>query len=75
MEALSGKPPRKINRDDFMAVIQKRGSSLYPWFKLARQQVEASGEQEIFQELLQTIDYHLSKLPPSSQGPLRDLTG
>jgi transitional endoplasmic reticulum ATPase len=75
MEALSGKQPRKINRDDFYAVIQKRTSSLYPWFKLARHQVEASGEQEVFGELLKCIDYHLAKLPPSSQGPMRDRLG
>ena len=75
MEALSGKPPRKIHRSDFMAVIEKRPSSLYPWFKLARQQVAASGEQEVFGELLKCIDYHLAKLPASSQGPIRDRLG
>jgi len=74
MEALAGKEPRKIHRNDFMAVIEKRPSSLYPWFKLARQQVAASGEQEVFGELLKCIDYHLAKLPPSSQGPMRDRT-
>ena len=75
MEALSGKPPRKIHRSDFLSVIEKRPSSLYPWFKLARQQVQASGEQEVFGELLSCIDYHLAKLPASSLGPMRDRTG
>ncbi|MBM4248093.1 MAG: AAA family ATPase [Euryarchaeota archaeon] len=72
MEALSGKQPRKINRDDFMSVLQKRGSSLYPWFKLARQEIEHSGEQEIFSELLKSIDYHLAKLPPSPGATMRE---
>jgi transitional endoplasmic reticulum ATPase len=76
MEALSGKPPRKICQDDFLQVLSKRASSLYPWFKLARQQVAASGEQEVFGDLLKSIDYYLAKLPPSSaQAPMRDRVG
>jgi len=62
-EALSGKAPRKICRSDFQQVLQKRSSSLYPWFKLARREVEGSGEQEVFQELLKVIDHYLSKSP------------
>ena len=62
-EALSGKPPRKICMSDFQQVLQKRTSSLYPWFKLAKREVERSGEQEVFQELLKVIDYYLAKSP------------
>jgi transitional endoplasmic reticulum ATPase len=62
-EALSGKPPRKICMSDFQQVIDKRPSSLYPWFKLAKREVEGSGEQEVFQELLHVIDHYLAKLP------------
>jgi len=62
-EALSGKPPRKICPSDFRKVLQTRPSSLYPWFKLAKREVEGSGEQEVFQDLLKVIDYYLSKSP------------
>jgi transitional endoplasmic reticulum ATPase len=61
-EALSGKPPRKIAQSDFLEVISKRPSSLPPWFKQAKLQVERSGEQEIFVDLLKSIDYFLPKL-------------
>jgi transitional endoplasmic reticulum ATPase len=62
-EALSGRQPRKICRSDFQQVIEKRPSSLYPWFKLAKREVEGSGEQEVFQELLKVIDHYLAKSP------------
>ena len=38
-------------------------------------QKEKSSAGKVFGELLKCIDYHLAKLPPSSQGPMRDRTG
>ncbi len=51
-EALSGKPPRKINMGDFEQVISKRTSSITPWFRLALQQVEKSDEADLFKPLV-----------------------
>jgi len=75
MEALSGKPPRKICRDDFLQVVEKRASSLYPWFKMARQQISASGEQEIFGDLLRTIDKYLGTMETGAQAVMKDRVG
>jgi transitional endoplasmic reticulum ATPase len=58
-EALAGKPPRKIGHSDFLAVIKKRKSSITPWFRLANDQIKASGEEEEFAELLVVIDKYL----------------
>lgn len=56
MEALEGKKPRKIEMSDFLNVLEKRKSSLTPWFRLAKEQIEKSGEEDIFSELLATVD-------------------
>lgn len=58
-EALEGKPPRKIGIQDFHAVINKRKSSIIPWFKLANDQIKASGEEEEFSELMNVIEKYL----------------
>jgi transitional endoplasmic reticulum ATPase len=58
-EALEGKPPRMINQSDFLAVIEKRKSSIIPWFRLANNQIKESGEQEEFSELLRVIDNYI----------------
>lgn len=42
---------RKISMDDFISVIKKRPSSLLPWFRMAKVQIERSGEKDIFKEL------------------------
>lgn len=55
-EALSGKPPRKIMQQDFYEVLKKRNSSITPWFRLARKEIEKSGEKDIFAALFKYID-------------------
>lgn len=61
MEALDGKPPRKIDMDDFQRVLESRKSSLSPWFRLAKDQVQGSGEEDVFAELLEVIDKYESE--------------
>ncbi len=51
-EALSGRPPRLINQDDFTTVMAQRTSSIIPWFRLAIRQIEGSGEEDLFAPLL-----------------------
>ena len=55
-EALEGRQPRKIEMKDFLEVIEKRKSSLTPWFKMAKHQIKKSGEEEIFKDLLEWIE-------------------
>jgi len=55
-EELEGKPERKIEMHDFLKVLSECKTSLIPWFKLARRQIYESGEQDIFEELLDIID-------------------
>lgn len=56
MEALEGKNPRKIEMSDFIDVFGKRKSSLTSWFRLAKDQINKSGEEDLFSELLATVD-------------------
>lgn len=56
MEALTGKNPRKILMSDFMETLSKRKSSLTPWFRLAEDQIKKCGEEDIFSELLDTVN-------------------
>ncbi len=58
-EALAGKPPRKITHSDFSAVLEKRKSSIIPWFRLAYNQITESGEEEEFEELLKVIKKYI----------------
>lgn len=55
-EELEGKPERKIELHDFLKVLSECKTSLIPWFKLARRQIYESGEQDIFEELLDIIN-------------------
>lgn len=54
-EALQGKEPRKIAMNDFEKVLEKRKSSLTPWFRLALKEIERSGEEDIFEPLVKII--------------------
>jgi transitional endoplasmic reticulum ATPase len=54
-EALSGSDPRKINMDDFKSILKKRTSSITPWFRLAKKEIEKSGEKDIFAGLMKFI--------------------
>jgi transitional endoplasmic reticulum ATPase len=58
-EALEGKAPRKIQMEDFLNVIKKRKSSIIPWFKLANEQIKASGEEDEFRDLMNVIQKYL----------------
>ena len=55
-EALEGGKPRKIMQKDFYEVLKKRSSSITPWFRLARKEIEKSGEKDIFAGLFQYIE-------------------
>ena len=59
-EALEGYESRKIKMDDFRTVLDTRKSSLIPWFKLARDQIKASGEEEMFKSLMEVIDKYMA---------------
>jgi len=55
-EAISGKPPRKIAQPDFYEVLKKRSSSITPWFRLAKNEIEKSGEKDLFADLFTYIE-------------------
>jgi transitional endoplasmic reticulum ATPase len=59
-EALEGKSSRKIQMTDFLKVIEKRKSSIIPWFKLANEQIRASGEEDEFSDLMAVIQKYLN---------------
>jgi hypothetical protein len=42
--------------EDFLSVLEKRKSSLVPWFRLAKDQIRKNKEEDVFQELLRIID-------------------
>lgn len=54
-DALQGKEPRKITMNDFEKVLEARKSSLQPWFRLALQEIKKSGEEDIFEPLVNLI--------------------
>lgn len=54
-DALQGKEPRKITMNDFERVLEARKSSLQPWFRLALQEIKKSGEEDIFEPLVNLI--------------------
>ena len=53
-ESLKGMSKRSIGMGDFMTVLKDRKSSLIAWFNLARKELEASGEMELYKDL---VDY------------------
>jgi transitional endoplasmic reticulum ATPase len=55
-EALRGNPPRPIDQSDIEGIIAGRRSSLIPWFRMARKQIDRSGEKDIYHELSGIID-------------------
>lgn len=58
-EALKGETPREVEMKDFQETIDKRKSSLIPWFKMAEKQIKKSGETEIFEELVKDIERYV----------------
>lgn len=58
-QALKGGKPRKITNEDFNEVIEKRSSSLTPWFKLAKSNIKNSEEEETFQSLMDLIEKYI----------------
>lgn len=58
-EALKGRQPRKITNEDFNNVINKRKSSLIPWFAQAKDNLKKSGESETFQDLMNLTDQYI----------------
>ena len=54
-EALEGGKHRKAGLDDFLEVIKERSSSLPPWYKLAFEQIQKSGESDLFSDMMEDI--------------------
>jgi len=55
-ESLKGGVKRKVSMQDFMQAIGKRKPSLVAWFKLAEKQIEASGEKDVYADLLVDLE-------------------
>jgi len=55
-EALRGNAPRPIAQRDLEAIIDRRRSSLIPWFRMARQQIVESGEADLYCDLIKAIE-------------------
>ncbi|UCH88703.1 MAG: AAA family ATPase [Thermoplasmata archaeon] len=55
-EAIKNQKTRKITNEDFQKVLKRRKSSLISWAKLAKQQIQMSKEQEVFEELSKEIE-------------------
>ena len=62
-EAMRGKERRKISMEDFMKVIDRKKSSLRPWYSSAERQIQKSGEREIYDDLLDDIEQFKSMAP------------
>lgn len=58
-EALKGGKPRKILNEDFDYVLNKRQSSLIPWFIQAKGSIKKSGESETFLDLKKLIEQYI----------------
>ncbi|MBI2040690.1 MAG: ATP-binding protein [DPANN group archaeon] len=66
-EALSsGGQARQVTLADFQQAISQKPSTLGPWFTLAEQQIERSGERDEFKDLLDMIERYKSDMarPP-----------
>ncbi|MCX6695523.1 MAG: AAA family ATPase, partial [Candidatus Altiarchaeota archaeon] len=55
-ESMKGMAKRSLCMDDFMVVLSEWSSSIIPWFNLAEQQLNASGEMDLYPELKRLID-------------------
>jgi len=65
-EALSDGKERPAVMKDFNAVLKKRPSSLKPWYNIAREQIEKSGEREFYPELSKSLGIEVSE---NQRGP------
>jgi len=61
VSALEGKGERPVNHEDFTKAVSNVKSSLKPWFLLAEQQINASGEKDIYSGLLEDIQKQKAK--------------
>lgn len=55
-EVIGGGDMRKIEIHDFIKVIKGRKSSIIPWFREAVTQIKASGEEDVFSDILSFVD-------------------
>ncbi len=60
-EAINGGTPRKIAMNDFESAIDGKGSSIIPWFSLAKREIEKSGEADVFRPLLEIAEKYGGK--------------
>ncbi len=51
VEAMHGKKERKITQGDFLKALSKQKSSLIPWFKVAKREIEKTGELKLYEDL------------------------
>jgi transitional endoplasmic reticulum ATPase len=63
-EAFHGGTERNANMNDFLRTIKERKSSLPPWYLLAEKQVQASGENEFYKDLIADIEAQRSTAGP-----------
>jgi len=67
-EALAGKPPRKLNKQDFERAMVGRRSSIIPWIRMAVEQVKKSREEDLFSELVKLGEtYRADPVKPQDQ--------
>ncbi len=55
-EAINTGKRRKITLNDFEAVLKEKKSSIIPWFRQAKVEIERSGEGDVFAPLMKIID-------------------
>ncbi len=56
VEAINTGRTRKINLSDFEAVLKEKKSSIIPWFRQAKIEIERSGEGDVFAPLMEIIE-------------------
>jgi AAA+ superfamily predicted ATPase len=54
-ESMQGKPKRPVVMEDFETVLNSRKSSLIAWFNVAKREVAASGEAELYKDLVEYL--------------------
>jgi transitional endoplasmic reticulum ATPase len=55
-EALNGGDARPICAKDMVEVIDRRPSSLIPWFRMAKKQIKNSGDADLYRDLIEIIE-------------------
>jgi transitional endoplasmic reticulum ATPase len=70
-EAIHGGVKRKITQEDFIKIISQQKSSLPAWFKLAREEIEKSGELKLYEDFSRYILKYAGGIDQSEKPELR----